>query len=204
MLLANMSLHTSAIGHQGALTFFTGPMFSGKTLELVRHLRIFQEQQIPLICVRPTIDTRTPTVQSRSGLLIEAVGVDPEDAEGLRILIKDKLVIGVDEVNMFTPMLATVLEEELRKGKIILAAGIDTSFRGELFPTCAALMAIPETVIQRSRAVCSVCRAYNATRTQRLRDEKPVAYEDPMILVEGSAENVTYEARCLAHHEIKK
>lgn len=177
-------------------------MFSGKTLELVRHLRIFHEQQIPLICLRPTMDTRTPTVQSRSGLLTEAVGVDADDMEEIRRLVQDKLVIGVDEVNMFVPAIASLLEEQLRKGKIILAAGIDTNFRGELFETCAALMAIPETVIQRSRAVCGVCRGYNATRTQRLRDGEAVSYEDPLILVEGSAANVTYEARCLAHHEV--
>jgi thymidine kinase len=73
-----------------------------------------------------------------------------------------------------------------------------------MFETCAALMAIPETIVQRSRAVCSICRGYNATRTQRLRDGNPVPYEDPLILVEGSAANVTYEARCLAHHEVKK
>ena len=193
---------TSPIAHQGSLTFFTGPMFSGKTLELVRHLQIFQEQQIPLVCLRPTIDTRTPIIQSRSGLLTEGVGVDPTDMDRVRELVHEALVIGVDEVNMFTTELVSVLEEELRRGKIILVSGIDTNFRGEMFETCAALMAIPETIVQRSRAVCSVCRGYNATRTQRLRDGKPVPYDDPMILVEGSAANVTYEARCIAHHEI--
>ncbi len=177
-------------------------MFSGKTLELIRHLQIFREQQIPSVCLRPTIDTRTPVVQSRSGLLMEGVGVDPEDMDHVRELVKEALVIGVDEVNMFTVELAPVLEEELRHGKIVLVSGIDTNFRGEMFETCAALMAIPETIVQRSRAVCSVCRGYNATRTQRLRDGKPVPYADPMILVEGSAENVTYEARCIAHHEM--
>lgn len=179
-------------------------MFSGKTLELIRHLQIFREQQIPLVCLRPTLDTRTPVVQSRSGLLTEGVGVDPQDMDRVRELVNEALVIGVDEVNMFTTELVSVLEEELRRGKIVLVSGIDTNFRGEMFETCAALMAIPETIVQRSRAVCSVCRGYNATRTQRLRDGKPVPYNDPMILVEGSADNVTYEARCIAHHEIVK
>lgn len=177
-------------------------MFSGKTLELVRHLQIFQEQQIPLICLRPTIDTRTPKVQSRSGLLTEAVSVAPSDMERVQELMRDKLVIGVDEVHMFDPGLVAVLEKELRNGKIILAAGLDTNFRGEMFDTCMTLMAIPETIVQRSRAVCGVCRAYNATRTQRLRDGKPVPYEDPLILIEGEAKNETYEARCLQHHEV--
>lgn len=194
-------LLTSPIAHQGSLTFFTGPMFSGKTLELVRHLQIFQEQQIPLVCLRPTIDTRTPKVQSRSGLLTEAVSAEPSDMARVRELVRDALVIGVDEVHMFSPALVPILEEELRLGKIILAAGLDTNFRGEMFETCTALMAIPETIVQRSRAVCGVCRAYNATRTQRLRDGKPVPYEDPLILIEGETKNETYEARCLQHHE---
>ena len=177
-------------------------MFCGKTLELIRHLQIFQEQQIPLICLRPAIDTRSATLESKSGLKLDGQTVDPENLEQIKALIQDKWVIGVDEVNFFTPELVPILVEELRRGKTILLSGIDTNFRAELFPTTQALLAIPEVIIQRSRSVCSVCRQHNATRTQRLRNGKPVPKEDPMVLVEGSAENVTYEARCLEHHEL--
>lgn len=184
------------------MTFFTGPMFCGKTLELIRHLQIFQEQQIPLICLRPAIDTRTSTLESKSGLKLDGQIVDPEDLDTIKELIRDKWVIGVDEVNFFTPELVPILVEELRRGKTILLSGIDTNFRAELFPTTQAILAIPETIVQRSRSVCSICRQHNATRTQRLRNGKPVPKEDPMVLVEGSAENVTYEARCLEHYEL--
>jgi thymidine kinase len=192
---------TTLLQH-GSLTFFAGPMSSGKTLELIRHLQIFQQQQIPLICLRPATDTRTSKVQSRAGLLLDGHIVEPQDLDGIRNAIHDKFVIGVDEVNFFTPELVPILVDELRKGKTILVSGIDTDFRGELFPTTRALIAIPETIIERSRAVCAVCRQHNATRTQRLRDGKPVPKDDPQILVEGSAANVTYEARCLRHHEL--
>lgn len=186
----------------GSMTFFTGPMFCGKTLELIRHLQIFQEQQIPLICLRPAIDTRTSTLESKSGLKLDGHIVDPADLETIKGLIHDKWVIGVDEVNFFTPGLVPILVEELRHGKTILLSGIDTNFRAELFPTTQAILAIPETIVQRSRSVCSICRQHNATRTQRLRNGKPVPKSDPMVLVEGSAENVTYEARCLEHYEL--
>ncbi len=186
----------------GSMTFFTGPMFCGKTLELIRHLQIFQEQQIPLICLRPAIDTRTSTLESKSGLKLDGQIVNPEDLDTIKELIRDKWVIGVDEVNFFTPELVPILVEELRRGKTILLSGIDTNFRAELFPTTQAILAIPETIVQRSRSVCSICRQHNATRTQRLRNGKPVPKEDPMVLVEGSAENVTYEARCLEHYEL--
>lgn len=186
----------------GSMTFFTGPMFCGKTLELIRHLQIFQEQRIPLICLRPAIDTRSATLESKSGLKLDGQTVDPTNLEQIKELIHDKWVIGVDEVNFFTPELVPILVEELRCGKTILLSGIDTNFRAELFPCTQALLAIPEVIIQRSRSVCSVCRQHNATRTQRLRNGKPVPKEDPMVLVEGSAENVTYEARCLQHYEL--
>ncbi len=197
-----MSPSPTTLLQHGSLTFFAGPMSSGKTLELIRHLQIFQQQQIPLICLRPATDVRTAKVQSRAGLLLDGFTVDATDLEGIRAAIRDKWVIGIDEVNFFTPELVPILVDELRKGKTILVSGIDTDFRGELFPTTQALLAVPETIVERSRAVCAVCRQHNATRTQRLRDGKPVPKNDPQILVEGSAANVSYEARCLQHHEL--
>ena len=186
----------------GSLTFFAGPMFSGKTLELVRHLQIFQEQQIPSICLRPAFDTRTPVVQSKSGLLMEGTLVEATNLERIRELMSDKFVIGIDEIQFFTTDIVPLLEEELRKGKTILVAGLDNDFRGKVFPVSHALMAIPETVLQRSRSVCSVCRQYNATRTQRLRNGVPVTTDESSTVLENSQQNMTYEARCLAHHVI--
>lgn len=186
----------------GSLTFFAGPMFSGKTLELVRHLQIFQEQKIPLICLQPSFDTRTPSVQSKSGLLIESVLVDANDLEQIQKLIDDKFVIGIDEVQFFTLGLVSILEAQLRKGKTILAAGLDTDFRACMFPVSQALMALPETIVERSRSVCSVCRRYNATRTQRLRNGVPVPPSESSTVIENSESAMTYEARCLEHHVI--
>ena len=187
----------------GSLTFFTGPMASGKTLELVRNLQIFREQQIPLICVRPSSDTRTQNLQSRGGLVCEEARViQPNDAKTFLELVSDKTVIGIDEIQLFPIEIVSLLKEELRHGKTILVSGLDTDFRGIPFPTSAALMALPETVIHRARAVCGVCRRYNATRSQRLRDGQPVPADDPLVLIEGANDNVTYEARCLLHHVI--
>lgn len=185
------------------MTFFTGPMCCGKTLELVRHLHIFHEQQVPTICLRPSTDVRTPQVQSRSGLLHDAIAVHPEQLEELEQAMESASVIGIDEVQLFAADLIIVLEKALRQGKTLLLSGLDTDFRGVVFPTSHAIMALPETNIQRSRAVCAVCHEYNATRTQRLFKGEPVSINDPVVVIEGAAQDVTYEARCLQHHAIR-
>jgi thymidine kinase len=179
-------------------------MACGKTLELIRHLQIFREQGIPLLCLRPSLDTRSPNVQSRSGMLQDAIAIDVHDHEALARHMHDNMVIGLDEIQFFPPTIVPLLLDQVRKGKTVLASGLDTDFRGEPFPTSIALIALPECVVERSRAVCSVCRRYNATRTQRLRNGKPVTANDPLIAIEGTGDIMSYEARCLEHHVLEK
>lgn len=184
----------------GSITFFTGPMACGKTLELVRHLQIYAAQQVPTICLRPALDTRSSRVESRSGLAYDGLTVPENDMEAIKSAMASYDVIGIDELQFFPRELVPILDEAMRNGKTILVSGLDTDFRGQIFPTAIALMSIPETVIQRSRAVCSVCRQHNATRTQRLRNGEPVRADDPVVTVEQAGVAVTYEPRCVEHH----
>lgn len=184
----------------GSLTFFTGPMACGKTLELIRHLQIYSEQHIPTICVRPSTDTRSEHVRSRSGMGFDGLTVPHADEASLRNILTQYDVIGVDEAQFFSPDTIPLLHTAMRRGKTILVAGLDTDFRGEIFPTALALLALPETIVQRTCAVCAVCRQHNATRTQRLKNGEPVQRDEPIVAVEGAETAVTYEPRCVEHH----
>lgn len=186
----------------GSLTFFTGPMACGKTLELVRHLRIHSEQRVPTICVRPATDTRSDDVRSRSGLTFAGVTVPNDDPQTLAEILSKYDVIGVDEFQFFSPRMVPLLHDAMRNGKTILISGLDTDFRGEVFPAALALLALPETIVQRTRAVCAVCRQHNATRTQRLKNGEPVRRDEPVVEVEGAEATTTYEPRCVEHHAV--
>ncbi|MFA5936245.1 MAG: thymidine kinase [Patescibacteria group bacterium] len=186
----------------GSITFFTGPMACGKTLELVRHLQIYAEQRVSTICLRPALDTRSARIESRSGLAYDGLTVPEQDLEAIKLAMEPYRVIGLDEMQFFTPEIVPLLHEAMKQGKTILISGLDADFRGAVFPTALALMALPETIVQRSRAVCSVCREHNATRTQRLRNGEPVHKNDPVVTVEHEGEAVTYEPRCVAHHVV--
>ncbi|MFZ2804523.1 MAG: thymidine kinase [Patescibacteria group bacterium] len=186
-----------------SLTFFTGPMACGKTLELVRHLQIYAEQRVPTVCLRPATDTRSDVIRSRSGLSYDGLTIPADDLDALRRALTDYAVIGLDEAQFFSPDVVPLLHDALRQGKTILISGLDTDFRGEVFPTALALMALPETIVERSRAVCSVCREHNASRTQRLKNGEPASANEPIVAVEGAEATITYEPRCLAHHVIR-
>lgn len=187
----------------GSLTFFTGPMACGKTLELVRHLQIYSEQRVPTICVRPSTDTRSDDVRSRSGISFDGLTVPNNDPETFKQILDQYDVIGVDEAQFFAPDIVPLLHAAMQRGKTILVSGLDTDFRGEVFPTALALLAFPETVVQRTRAVCAVCRQHNATRTQRLKNGEPVPRDEPVVAVEGAEATITYEPRCIEHHVVR-
>lgn len=80
----------------------------------------------------------------------------------------------------------------------MILAGLDTDFRGEPFGPMPNLMAIAEQVDKLS-AICVLCGA-PATRTQRLIDGEPAAWDSPTIMVGGRE---SYEAWCRACHVVR-
>ena len=94
---------------------------------------------------------------------------------------------------------AQICEKLANSKKRVIAAGLDTDFRGEPFRIMADLLAKAEFITKLS-AVCTKCGA-PATKTQRLIDGQPAKYNDPIILV-GAAE--CYEARCRKCHQVIK
>jgi len=172
------------------LVVIAGPMFSGKTTELIR---LAERQAIAgrrVIAVKPSTDVRydPSRVVSHSGRSWEAVLVPPSEPDGIREVAESFDVIAVDELHFFDPRAAEVLNE-VASEKLVIAAGLNLDYRGIPFEATMRAMAYADRVISLA-AVCRVC-GRPATRTQRL------ASGGPRILVGGSE---LYEARCRRHH----
>ena len=87
----------------GWLEVVCGPMFSGKSEELIRRLRRAEIAGQRALIVKPRIDDRYDIghVVSHAGAKMRAVAVTrPEDIPGLAEAYD---VIGIDEVQFFTP-----------------------------------------------------------------------------------------------------
>ncbi|MDA4126887.1 MAG: thymidine kinase [Thaumarchaeota archaeon] len=178
------------------LEVIIGPMFSGKTSELIRLVEreVYAKRKGAIFKIAFDKRYSAREVVTHNGLRYDAYTVASSD-EGLRkieeVTNSDGLdAIGVDEVNFFPLALVDVLDGLADKKKVI-ACGLNLNFKAEPFPTTMQLAARADRVRYLS-AVCVVC-GQEATRTQRLVEGKPAPKESPVIAVGGKE---MYEPRC--------
>ncbi|MFZ0546225.1 MAG: thymidine kinase [Candidatus Promineifilaceae bacterium] len=186
------------VHRRGRIELICGSMFSGKTEELIRRLRraVIARQQVEVF--KPQIDTRFhhSKVTSHNGADFEARPVgSPEEILGL--LHPETTVVAIDEVQFFEEDIIDLCESLAEQGKRVICAGLDTDFRGVPFGPMPALLARAEEV-DKLHAICVIC-GEEASRTQRLINGRPAAFDDPIVLV-GAAE--VYEARCRQCHQV--
>ena len=182
----------------GWIEVVCGSMFSGKTEELIRRVRRARIAKQKVQVFTPQIDIRyqVEKVSSHDGLAWEAIPVG-HAREILDRLDPDTNVVAVDEAQFFDWELSDVCQELAKRGLRVIAAGLDMDFRGEPFGPMPLLMAEAEEVTK-LQAICVICGA-PASRTQRLINNLPAGYDEPIILVGGSE---SYEARCRTCHEV--
>jgi thymidine kinase len=183
----------------GWIEVICGSMFCGKTEELIRRVRRAQIARQQVQVFKPAIDTRYAQreVTSHNGMQIEAVPI--ESIVALRSQIDaSTTVVALDEAQFFEGDVISLCEELASQGKRVIVAGLDMDFRGEPFGPMPTLMARAERV-DKLQAICVVC-GEPASRTQRLIDGQPAAYDDPVIMV-GASE--VYEARCRRCHKVR-
>ncbi len=184
----------------GWIEIICGSMFSGKTEELIRRIRRARIAKQKVQVFKPALDNRyhAEQVASHNGLQWQAVAVS-NAREIPQHLDPDTTVVAVDEAQFFDWELSSICNQLAQRGLRIILAGLDMDFRGEPFGPMPLLMAEAEEVTK-LQAICVECGA-PASRTQRLIDGHPAAYDDPIILVGGSE---SYEARCRHCHEVPR
>lgn len=185
----------------GFLEVITGPMFAGKTTELIKRVerQAFAKRKVALF--KPAIDTRysAEEVVAHNGLSYGAYVV-PTSEKGVELIReitkREGLgVIGIDEVQFFPMKIVSVLNELADSGVYVIASGLNLDFKGDPFPVTKELLVRADNIVYLT-AVCTVC-GRPATRSQRLIDGKPAPRNSPVIQVGGRE---SYEARCREHH----
>jgi len=174
------------VPNTGWIEAICGPMFSGKSEELIRRLRraVIARKRVQVF--KPAIDDRysLSEIVTHADVRMRSEPVNTA-AEILAKLDWRTQVVGVDESNFFGPELVAVANQLADGGKQVIIAGLDTDFMGRPFTPMPDLLAVAES-ITKTLAICMRCGA-PAKHTQRLMGSNDLI----MVGSDGS-----YEARC--------
>ena len=183
---------------EGWIEVITGPMFAGKTEELLRRIKRLEYAKHNIIVFKPTIDTRYEEghVVSHDNNKTRSINISSA-RQILDYVDRATEVVAIDEIQFLDEEAVEICEYLADKNIRVIVSGLDRNFRGDEFSFMPRLLAIAEYVTKLS-AICVKCHT-PATRTQRIIDGKPAKYDDPIILVGA---NDTYEARCRECHQV--
>lgn len=173
-------------GNMGWIEVIVGPMFSGKSEELIRRLRRAEIARQRVQIFKPLIDQRYAQneIVSHSGLGIASELV--QNASEVMEKVEPRTeVVGIDEAQFLGDALVDVCTRLADMGKRVIVAGLDTDFLGRPFEPMPRLLAVAEE-ITKLLAICVRC-GNPAVHTQRL-----FASEELIVVGAGGM----YEARC--------
>jgi len=168
-----------------------GPMFSGKTEELIRRVKRAQIARQKIQIFKPITDNRyhKENVVSHSSHSIEAIPVETA-LEIFHKTLDSTRVVAIDEVQFFDHKIVEVVERLCRRGCRVLCAGLDQDSQGRPFGPMPELLCIADKV-HKIHAICTVC-GENATKSYR----KSSSQEQILV-----GEHQLYEARCRSHFD---
>ena len=185
-----MSLHPSYQFFAGSIELICGPMFSGKTEELIRRARRARIARQKIQIFKPAMDDRyhETNVVSHSCHELEATPIG-ESIDILKRLYDTTRVVAIDEIQFFDSSIVKIVQKLARRGIRVICGGLDQDFRGRPFGPMPQLLCIADS-IDKVNAICTVCGSA-ATKTYR----KDVSNEEQVLVGETNL----YEARCRIH-----
>jgi thymidine kinase len=179
----------------GRVEVIAGPMFAGKTEELLRRVRRAVIAGLRVEVLTHALDTRDgeDRVSSHAGLAYPSLRVGSA-AEILAAVGTDVDVVAIDEAHFFGPGLVEPVGMLAARDLAVVVAGLDVTFAGRPFEPMPSLMALSERV-DKLTAICTICGA-EAIFHERV---APASASEVDLVPEHVGGSDMYQARCRRH-----
>jgi thymidine kinase len=181
----------------GRVEVIAGPMFAGKTEELLRRVRRAAIAGRRVMVFSHALDTRAGAdrIASHAGLDAPSRAVGSAD-EIVSAVDDETEMVAIDEAQFFGPDLVPVAGELAARGVVVVVAGLDVTFTGEPFEPLPTLMARAER-IDKLTSICAVCGADAIFHARVAATEAA----DTTLVTENVGGLETYQARCRRHFD---
>ena len=156
--------------NSGWIEVICGPMFSGKTEELIRRLVRAQIAQQKVAIFKPTTDNRFDEEYIISHNKRKIKSIQVHDTEIIMDYINKADVFGIDEAQFFDSSIVTVCRSLANSGKRIVVAGLEKDYLANSFGFMPDLLVDAE-YITKVNAICMQC-GDPANYSHRISSEK--------------------------------
>ena len=187
----------------GKLRFIYSVMNSGKSLRLLATANDFDEKRIPILLMKPSIDTRDGDgiIKSRAGLERNCIMIEPDinifkavnDFSHIRMAEQSKPIkwIFIDECQFLTEAQVDQLSEIVDTLDInVTCYGLRTDFKSKLFPASKRLFELADE-IEEIKTMCECGK--KASINARFDPNGNIITEGNQIIVGGDD---MYKAIC--------
>lgn len=190
----------------GEITLYIGPMFAGKSSELIREVNRWKQLNWKVLCINHTSDFRYNSKNIVSHNLQET---NSRPLETLMPLIETKdsdylesKVIVIDEAQFFSDLYQFVKISANHYGKKVYCSGLDGDYRKQPFKGSQILDLIPEAEnVHKLKALCQKCgNGKSASFTSYRQDgelSKPSVEGETAPVIGGEA---IFESLCRFHY----
>lgn len=202
----------NGLSFQPAIDLIIGPMYAGKTLEVIRRLTIYHEMDMKVLYINSTLDTRTTStfsthatsVRSMSQIESDATSTLPFDSvkvsklSDIDVLAYD--VIGIDEGQLFHDLRSQVLMWVEKHKKIVIVAGLNGDFRRNMFGQIVDLVPYCDN-IEKLTPFCLPCKR-SQQKIQPAHFTKRTVRSDETILIGGKDVYIPVCRECFLNDQV--
>ena len=165
-----------------SIDLIIGPMYAGKSTELIRRLVIYHEMDMKVLYINSEKDNRSTYTFSTHNETISNLPFSSIKVNDLKLNIDNYDVIGIDEAQLFSSLLEIVLDWTENKNKIVIIYGLNADYKRSQFGEVNNLIPYCDTVTK-LHPFCLLCKKNKniiekALFTKRITDDK-----DTIIMV---------------------
>ncbi len=178
---------------QGKLELIIGPMFSGKSTELIKNVRLHKVINRKVLVIKPKIDIRYDKnrIVSHSGDKEDCITTDDLNDIKIEIINKHDIII-IDEGQFFKSLKSCCLEWVEKYNKHVIVGGLDGDYKRQPMGEMLDLIPFCDSY-QKLNALCKMCN----DGTKAIFSKRIVNSSENQVLI-GGAES--YVSVCRKHY----
>lgn len=184
-----------------SIDLIIGPMYAGKSTELIRRLMIYYEMDMKVLYINSSHDNRSQQSFSTHN---ETIGKIPYDSIKVKNLSECDVnkydVVGIDESQMFNDLKEYVLDWADKQNKIVIVCGLNGDFRRQPFGQINDLVSHCDSITKLT-PFCLLCKR-NASTITAAHFTKRIVEDQSTVLIGGKDMYVPVCRKCYSFRNI--